>query len=70
LPVLYSRERLKEGGWQAGDAAKSWLRGNDRRLVNQHVLGVLTKSTLMKIQEGGGPELMPEPLIHTRNLSL
>ena len=57
----WSTERLMERGWNYGDGAKCQLRGTMRATVNQHELGVISKATLRRILEGGGPELLPEP---------
>ena len=56
-------QRLMERGWKYGDAARSRIRGKDRRLSNQHELGVVSKYTLQAILEGGGPEVVPVPTL-------
>ena len=57
----WSTERLMERGWNYVDGAKCQLRGTMRGIVNQHELGVISKATLRRILEGGGPKLLPEP---------
>lgn len=59
----WSTERLLERERNRGDGAKLTVRGKDRAVYNQMEFGVVTRKTLQLIVEGGGPELMPEPLI-------
>jgi hypothetical protein len=59
----WSVKRLVERGWNRGDGRKSVGRGWENSLVNQVELGVLSRSTLRKLIEGGGPGLQPASLL-------
>ncbi len=54
---FWSTIRMKERKIKYGDGARVRVRGRDHCLYNQLQMGVLTKSSLRKVIEGGGPEL-------------
>ena len=65
----WSTQRLKDRNRKYGEGAKLKVRGRQRYLHNQLELGVLTKASLRKVIEGGGPELIAgaiTPLASTR----
>ncbi len=59
----WSAERLQERGWQHGSGARVQLGGWERGRYTQRETGVLMKSTLRRLIEGGGSEQQPAPLL-------